>query len=470
MKNLFIPLILFVGIIMASSLLFSCTSTSVSEKTTKSDIPEPVEEELPFSVRFVQRLQALLDEGKDEEAINLFQELPAEYENDVELQLIHASLLVSSNRLEEASALTDKLLLIAPENKDVLMLSVMLAKASGDKSKKTATINQLLKADPNHPQANVELAQEQTLRRNFKQAKRYYEKSLAGDSNNVDALSGYGQVLYYLGEDKESKASLEKALEIDPDNGFAYSFLGKLAAEDQNYLLACEYVEKAIECDSGVYDYWLDYGSYLRFRGKFKEAEEAWLKAKDLQPDYFLGFAYLAGLYDEQNRFQEAMKMYQKVLELNPQYYFAYESLGIIAWHEKDYPQARAAFSKALEMNSENVSYPLMVAATYLKENKVNDCRNFLSKQLRNKDVSSVEYSMLRLYYDRINDSQVVRRVQNTSNRNLKGKMLYYLGLFYEINGNDVLSKKYYTEVVNLNSPMFFEFRLAEWAIDNTGK
>ena len=77
---------------------------------------------------------------------------------------------------------------------------------------------------------------------------------------------------------------------------------------------------------------------------------------------------------------------------------------------------------------------------------------------------------MLRLYYDRINDSQVVRRVQNTSNRNLKGKMLYYLGLFYEINGNDVLSKKYYTEVVNLNSPMFFEFRLAEWAIDNTGK
>lgn len=468
MKNLFLPLILFLGIIMASSFLFSCASTDVSEGDSKGKVADKTEEELPFEVRFVQRLQALLDEDKIEEAIALFQELPTEYESDVELQLIQASLLVSTNRLEEATILTDKLLLLAPENKDVLMLSVMLAKASGDKSKKTATINQLLKTDPNHPQANVELAQEQTLRRNFKQAKRYYERSLTGDPENVDALSGYGQVLYYLGEDKNSKASLEKALELDPNNGFAYSMLGKLAAEDQNYLVACENVEKAIECDPNVYDYWLDYGSYLRFRGKFDEAEEAWLTAKDLEPDYFLGYAYLAGLYDEQSRFPEALEMYQKVIELNPQYYFAYESLGIIAWHEKDYTKARAAFTKAMEMNRENISYPLMIAATYLKEGNVNECRNFLSKQLRNRDVSSVEYSMLRLYYDRINDSQVVRRVQNTSNRNLKGKMLYYLGLFYEINGNDVLSKKYYTEVVNLNSPMFFEFRLAEWAIQET--
>ena len=55
----------------------------------------------------------------------------------------------------------------------------------------------------------------------------------------------------------------------------------------------------------------------------------------------------------------------------------------------------------------------------------------------------------------------------NTSDRNLKGKMLYYLGLFYEINGNDVLAEKYYTDVLSLNSPMFFEYRLAEWALSD---
>ena len=118
-------------------------------------------------------------------------------------------------------------------------------------------------------------------------------------------------------------------------------------------------------------------------------------------------------------------------------------------------------------MNSANVSYPLMIAATYLKEQKQQDARSFLSKAMRNMNTSSVEYAVLRLYYDSINDSQVAQKVLNTSDRNLKGKMLYYLGLFYEINGNDVLAEKYYTDVLSLNSPMFFEYRLAEWALSD---
>ena len=46
--------------------------------------------------------------------------------------------------------------------------------------------------------------------------------------------------------------------------------------------------------------------------------------------------------------------------------------------------------------------------------------------------------------------------------------MMYYMGLLYEIVGNDVRAKKYYTDVLALNSPMFFEYRLAEWAIQDS--
>ena len=157
--------------------------------------------------------------------------------------------------------------------------------------------------------------------------------------------------------------------------------------------------------------------------------------------------------------------MYRKVIELNPKYYFAYESLGMFAWHQGQFAEARKGFEKAFSANPKNVSYPLMIAATYLKENKQKEAKDFLSKTLRNREPSTVEYAMLRLYFDRLNDRQVVQKVMNTNDRNLRGKMMYYLGLFYEINGNDVLSEKYYTDVLSLNSPMFFEFRLAEWAV-----
>ena len=43
--------------------------------------------------------------------------------------------------------------------------------------------------------------------------------------------------------------------------------------------------------------------------------------------------------------------------------------------------------------------------------------------------------------------------------------MTFYLALFDEIMGRDELAKKIYSEVASLQSPMFFEFRLAEWKV-----
>jgi len=472
----------FIGLIFICTIFISCNSTKASTFEVPQDSSKP---NVPYSVSFAEKLRECLKTGTVEDALELFNKVPKKYENDLDIQFLHASLLVSAGRLEEAGILTDKLLEIDKnnqiekmkkegldptktkinQNQDLLMLAATIAKASGNKTKKTTLLKEILEKDPTNPEANVELAQEQMLNKNYKLAKNYYSKGLEGDSDNEDALTGYGQASYYTGDDKESKEAFNKILEKNPENSFAYYYLGKLAAEENNYLQATEYIEKAIKLDNDIFDYWMDYGQYLRYRGKFKEAEKAWLTAKDLETDYFLSYAYLAGLYDEQNRFADALKMYKKVVELNPKYYFAYESLGMFAWHEKDYINARLAFEKAYSMKAENISYPLMIAATYLKENNIPEAKKFLSKALRNKSPTSVEYAMLRLYFDRLNDMQVAQKVLNTTDRNLKGKMLYYLGLFYEINGNDVMAEKYYTEVVNLESPMFFEFRLAEWAV-----
>ena len=456
---------------------FSCTSTPNSESKV-SPVEEQVLEEEPSgeelppepevftTVNFAQRLQKVLEQGTVEEALALFEELPPEYEDDRDMQLLQASLLVSAGKLDQASVVTDKLLAAHPEDSEVLMLSVMLAKASGDTKAKNAKLKELLAKDPTNSDANVALADEQMLRRNYKLAGQYYRKGLESDPNHIDALSGYGQATYYTGDDRASRAAFNKILEQDPDNSIAYSFLGKLDAVDENYYSAAKNIEKAIAIDGDIFDYWLDYGQYLRYQGKFKEAEEAWIKAKDLQPEYFLGYAYLAGLYDEQNRYDECLQMYRKVIQYNPKYYFAYESVGMLAWRKGDYTESRAAFEKAYTAYSDNISYPLMIAATYLKEGKTKECKTFLSKVMRNRATDSLEYMMLRLYYDSLGDQRVMQKVANESNRNLKGKMMYYLGLFYEMYDNDVMAKKYYTDVLALNSPMFFEYRLAEWAVE----
>ena len=43
--------------------------------------------------------------------------------------------------------------------------------------------------------------------------------------------------------------------------------------------------------------------------------------------------------------------------------------------------------------------------------------------------------------------------------------MLFYMGLYYELNGFTEKSVEYYTKVKSMNAPLFFEYRIAEWGL-----
>ena len=81
--------------------------------------------------------------------------MPESLRNDVDLEILKASLLLSADRTEEASAVANRLLQPDPSNQDVLELSAEIAIASGNKQSQTTIINQLLKADPNNATANI---------------------------------------------------------------------------------------------------------------------------------------------------------------------------------------------------------------------------------------------------------------------------------------------------------------------------
>ena len=137
---------------------------------------------------------------------------------------------------------------------------------------------------------------------------------------------------------------------------------------------------------------------------------------------------------------------------------------------KKKYTEARNAFLQAYKYNKDNISYPMMVSATYLKEKKETENRKFLVNVLKNRDIKTATYSVIRLYYDGVNPSAVATRVKNEQNLNSRGKLLYYLALYHEIRGDDQNAKKYYNDIIKLQAPMFFEYRLAEWALQDLEK
>lgn len=412
---------------------------------------------------FMKDLQKTLNEKGMDAAIKLFDKIPAESRNDSDLQIVKASLYLSDGKTLDAQKIVNELLANDGNNVDVLNLAANLAKIQNKSADWNKYIKAALAIDPNNAEANSALGDQQMAAKKYKLARSYYQKALTNEPGNLDALFGVGKSSYYLEDDEKAESTFKKMLEIDMDCAEAYAYLGKLAGARGENSSASKYALEAIKRDSNNYDYIMDYGMYENNMEHYANAEKAWTRAIEIEPDYFLGYAYRAGAYDVQGKFQQALDDYNMVVKTNPDYYYAYESIGVIALHEENWKQAREAFMKCAQYNKDNISYPLMVTYCYYMEKNSFEAKKYSDSVLRKLDRSSIEYAMLRVYHDLAGEMPLPQKISTIQNSNKKGKMYFYLGLLYDMIGGKEASNKYFMEVVKLNGPQFFEYRIAEW-------
>lgn len=451
---------LFFGIIT------SCATKPQNDNTATAP-EEKTFEESP-NIKFARKLQSELEKDNIKGAIALFDEIPESLKDDQELQLVLGALFISDAQYDNAIIIGNKILEIDFSNSDALELISYAQRAKGDNKAYKETLNKILEQNPYDAAANIQKAQDYSLNRKWKLARECYRKALKTEPTNLDAKFGYAQTSYYCDDIDIAKNTFEEILEQDSKNAPALAYLGKIYGEEENYLKASKYISEALKYDQKNYDYWLDYGKFLRYQGKYDDAISAWKTASTLDSTYFLAYAYLAGIYDELNKFEDALFYYQKVIETNPKYFYAYEEMGILAYHTQKYEDAITYFNKAYE-NSASYAYKLMVAASYLKLGKTFEAKNTLNPVLKKMDRNSTEYFLVRFWvesYSRIAENSLIAKINKEDNSNKRGKMLFYLGLYYELNDFPQMATEYYTKVTKLNAPMFFEYRIAEWSLE----
>ena len=99
-----------------------------------------------------------------------------------------------------------------------------------------------------------------------------------------------------------------------------------------------------------------------------------------------------------------------------------------------------------------------------LEKNPV-QAKAFSDKVLRKMDRSSIEYAMLRCYHDQGGGAMPLpQKISAIESRQKQGKMYFYLGLLSELYSTSTESNEWYAKVLSMSSPMFFEYRLAEWS------
>lgn len=127
------------------------------------------------------------------------------------------------------------------------------------------------------------------------------------------------------------------------------------AQEAKDFSKAEELYRKAIELDPDDAFAYNNLGNSLKNLKRYDEAEEFYRKAIEINPNNALVYYNLGITLDELRRYGEAEIVLRKAIELDPNYAIAYNNLGITLRNLKHYDEAEELYRKAIELDPNNV-------------------------------------------------------------------------------------------------------------------
>lgn len=148
-------------------------------------------------------------------------------------------------------------------------------------------------------------------------------------------------------------ASLQAAIAMDPEFSEAHNMLGTIYMQQKRYALAHTEFLKA--CDNQLYrtpeKAYHNLGNLYKLQEKVEQAQSCYLKAIELNHDYFPSHYELSRLYFETNRLDLAAQEIEKAKEIAPEHPGVWLQIGNIedARGEKD--EAIAAYKKVIKLN-----------------------------------------------------------------------------------------------------------------------
>jgi tetratricopeptide (TPR) repeat protein len=432
------------------------------------EAPEPPEPQ-ETTDDILGRVYALLEEGDYPGALALFDLIEAEEASSSRIRLLKASILCSTGDFPAARGIVNEIQKTEPNNVQALLILATLEGALGREREQKALLERIIRLDPQNIGAFIDLGNIAIRGQNRSPATAasYFDRALALDPENLEALLGRAGTYRYARNPKDAEELLNRGLTLYPEEASLWSERARIYREAGFLIQALEDLNTAKELDGNNYWISIDLGTLLLDMNRKEPALEEFIRAQSLNPDHFLSYAYTAGMKDEAGDYAGAEADYEALIRLRPDYYFAQEGLGTLKMRNHQWEEARNAFIQAYNHAPDEWSYALLGMMNWRRLGQPGNIRDFANLVMRNLSRDSLEYAMMRLYLDMNGDDGVVRRINQERNLTLKARMLYYLANYYDIKGNNRLADAIFSEIMNMEQRMTIpEWRLLSWALE----
>ncbi len=389
---------------------------------------------------------ALLEQGRMDEALARL--APLEEKNPLkrDYPLLHASVLLSMDRLDEARALIKAELAKASDNLAALYILSEIERFAGNAAAQKAALDALIKADPTHADGQAALGDLLYNGKNYRGAEEAYRKALGRDEAHVEALLGLARVQYRREDLKGALESLDKARASAPGDPIVRLDRSRILYELGRYEECERELDEAVRLAPDSAWNYVERGRLYLDTGRLAQAEADFSRSIELNPDYFLPYVYRAGIREEAGRDREALADYLLITELYPEYWYAFESIGVLSYRQELWKEAQQAFDKAAGSSSAHPEYYIAAGLALMRGGDVRAAKDYAGKAMPkiNRERYPAEWLMLRLIFDQTDMStELELRIAGEKSLDLKSSMLYYLGAYWLGRGKTELGAKY---------------------------
>jgi tetratricopeptide (TPR) repeat protein len=229
--------------------------------------------------------EALVDQGRVDEAIGQFQQALQIRPGYAETYYNLGNALLQQGRVDEAIGQFQQALQIRPDYADAdFNLGVALGR-KGNMDEAITHFQQALQLKPDDTDARLALGNTLLQQGRADEAMVHFQKAVQIEPDNVEAHITLGSALLQQGHVNEAITHFQTALQIEPGNAEAQCDLGAALFRKGDVDAAIAHFQKALEIKPGIAEAHLNLGSALVKKGEVNEAIAHFQKALQIEPD-----------------------------------------------------------------------------------------------------------------------------------------------------------------------------------------
>ncbi|XP_050368841.1 suppressor of RPS4-RLD 1 [Argentina anserina] len=225
--------------------------------------------------------------------------------------------------------------------------------------------DQILKEDPNYPEALIGRGTAYAFQRELTAAIADFTKAMETNPAVTEAWKRRGQARAALGEFTEAIEDLSKALEFEPNSADILHERGIANFKFKEFYAAVEDLSACVKLDKDNTSAYTYLGLALSSIGEYKRAEKAHLKAIQLDQNFLEARVQLTQFYQDMANPTKAFDCLNQALQIDGRFAKAYHLRGLLLQGMGEHSKAIKELSTGLNIESANIECLYLRASCY---------------------------------------------------------------------------------------------------------